>query len=120
MIYLGEGGFLKARAGVVFDIIVKGQEILNVGTDDIHDGIDVLGGLVVGLEGGTILEEHGEAVGEALGAGREVDSEVDRLDDGELVLQVSDLLEDVLGLLLRDGGLELEENDVCDGHDCLW
>lgn len=75
--------------------------------------------LVVGLEGDLVLEDHGEAVGEALGAGGKVDAEVNRLDDSwELFLEVGDSLEDVVGLVLGDRGLELDEDDVCDGHFC--
>lgn len=94
---------LKTRARIVLNLIVECNDVVNVRTDDIRDKTNVLRRLVVGLEGGLVLEDHGEAVGEALRAGGKVEAEVNRLDDSwELFLEVGDSLEEVVALGLGD------------------
>ena len=108
--------FLKTMNRVVLDIIIKGQDLLRVGTNIGRDGMNMFGGLVISLQRSAVLEDHGKSMSVSLGSGREVDSQVDRLDDGEERLELGNPLEDILGLSLSDLRLELEKDNVSDSH----
>lgn len=101
---------------VVGNVVVNAETIVKVWKDVSVDNLAMFWGLVVLLKRGAVLEDHREAVSEAFGALRKVDTQVNRLDHAwKSFLEVGDSPEGrvgVLGLLV----LDLEENDVGNGH----
>lgn len=91
------------RRGVVSVLVIKGKNVVDIGTDELGHNLDMFGGLVVELEIILVLKDHSEAVSKSLGASAEVDAQVHRLNNSwQLVLEFCNTLEDFVALLFAD------------------